>query len=96
MSLDPGFPIAEIQEVSLELPRNAPADALPRIREALTTAGLPQMAFSSLRPITGARMEIGVRHPNQRSEQNRRLRAATGLRQLFRGPRHSLPDRPAV
>ena len=37
MSLDPGFPIAEIQEVSLELPRNAPADALPRIREALTT-----------------------------------------------------------
>ena len=73
MSLDPGFAIAEIQEVSLELPRNAPADALPRIREALTTAGLPQMAFSFLRPITGARMEIGVRHPNQAAAQNRRL-----------------------
>ncbi len=72
MSLDPGFPITEIQEVSLELPRNAPADALPRIREALTTAGLPQMAFSFFRPITGARMEIGVRHPNS-TAQNRRL-----------------------
>ena len=73
MSLDTGFPIAEIQEVSLELPRNAPTDALPRIREALTTAGLPQMAFSFLRPITSSRMEIGVRHSNGPSGRNHRL-----------------------
>jgi predicted permease len=73
MSLDPGFTIAGIQEVSLEVPRSAPTDALPRIRDTLTTAGLPPMAFSSLRPITSARMDIGVRHPNQRSEKNRRL-----------------------
>ena len=73
MSLDPGFPITEIQEVSLELPRNAPADALPGIREALTTAGLPQMAFSFLRPIT-ERQNGDWRPPSEQApRQTRRL-----------------------
>jgi len=31
------------------------------------------MAFSSLRPISSGRMDIGVRHPHQRAEKNRRL-----------------------
>ena len=73
MSLDPGFAAANIQQIAVEVPRSAAADALPRIRETLTTAGLPPTAFSSLRPITTARMEIGVRHPNQTAEKNRRL-----------------------
>jgi predicted permease len=73
MSLDPGFAVAEIQQIGLEMPRGASADALPRIREILTTAGLPPTAFSSLRPITTARTEIGVRQPNQQAEKNRRL-----------------------
>jgi predicted permease len=73
MSLDPGFGVAEIQQVALEVPRSAAADALPRIREMLTTSGLPPLAFSSLRPITTARMEIDVRHPNQAVQKNRRL-----------------------
>ncbi len=73
MSLDPGFPIAGVQEVTVNLPGNAAADALPRIRETLTDGGLPQMAFSSLPPITSARMDVGVRHPDQRAEKNRRV-----------------------
>ena len=73
MSLDPGFAIADIQLVSLEVPRGAHAEALPRIRETLETAGLPPAAFSSLRPITTARMEMSVRHPNQDAGKNRRL-----------------------
>jgi putative ABC transport system permease protein len=73
MSLDPGFAVAEIQEIVLEVPRSASADALTRIRETLTTAGLPPTAFSFLRPITSARMEIGVRHPNQEAQKNRTL-----------------------
>jgi len=73
MSLDPGFAVAEVQQIALEMPRGASADALPRIRETLTTAGLPPTAFSSLRPITTARTEISVRHPNQEAEKNRRL-----------------------
>jgi predicted permease len=72
MSIDPGFAIGGIREMSIELPRGTRADALPVIREALTTAGLPPMAFSFLPPISGARMEIGVRHPNS-TEENRRL-----------------------
>jgi len=73
MSLDPGFAIGESQEVSIDLPRQAAPDALLRIREALTTAGVQPMAFSTLRPITTARMEVGVRHTNQESERSRRL-----------------------
>jgi predicted permease len=73
MSLDPGFAIGDIREISIDLPRGAPADALPRIREALATAGLPPMAFSSLTPITGSRMEIALRLPGQEAEKNRRL-----------------------
>ena len=37
--------------------------------------GLPPLAFSSLRPITTARMEIDVRHPNQAVQKNRSLAA---------------------
>jgi hypothetical protein len=73
MSPDPGFAVAEVQQIALEVPRGASADALPRIRETLTTAGLPPTAFSSLRPITTARTEISVRHPNQEAGKNRRL-----------------------
>jgi predicted permease len=73
MSLDPGFAVAEVQQIALEVPRGASADALQRIRETLTTAGLPPTAFSSLRPITTARTEISVRHPNQEAGKNRRL-----------------------
>ena len=73
MSLDPGFAAADIQQIAVEVPRSAAADALPRIRETLTAAGLPPTAFSSLRPITTFRMEIDVRHPNQGAEKKRRL-----------------------
>lgn len=73
MSLDPGFPIADIQQMSIDLPRGASGDALPAIREVLTTSGLPPLAFSSLPPITTARMEIGVRLPSQAPDKNRRL-----------------------
>jgi putative ABC transport system permease protein len=73
MSLDPGFDAADIQQIAVEVPRSAAADALPRIRDALTMAGLPPTAFSSLQPITTARMEIGVRHPNQEAQKNRTL-----------------------
>ena len=70
MSLDPGFAVAHIQQIALEVPRTAPADALPRIREMLRTADLPPIAFSSVRPITTARMEIAVRHPNQEARKD--------------------------
>ena len=73
MSLDPGFVTANVHEVSIKLPRHAPADALPRIRETLTMADLPLTALSFLQPITGSRMEIGVRRSNQGTERNRRL-----------------------
>ena len=73
MSLDPGFTAADIQQIAVEVPRSAAADALPRMRETLTAAGLPPTAYSSLRPITTFRMEIDVRHPNQGAEKNRRL-----------------------
>jgi predicted permease len=73
MSLDPGFAAGDIREMSIVLPRGAPSDALPRIREVLTTAGLPPMAFSSLTPVTMSRMEIAVRLPDQGAEKNRRL-----------------------
>ena len=73
MSLDPGFAAADIQQIAVEVPRSAAADALPRIRETLTAAGLPPTAFSSLRPITTFSMEIDVRHPNQGAEKKRRL-----------------------
>jgi len=73
MSLDPGFAAADIQQIAVEVPRSAAVDALPRIRDTLTMAGLPSVAFSSLRPITTARMEIGVRHPNQQAVKDRRL-----------------------
>ncbi len=73
MSLDPGFLVEAVQEISITLPPGAQKDALPRIRDVLTTSDLPPLAFSSLRPITSARMEIAVRHPNQLAERNRRL-----------------------
>jgi predicted permease len=73
MSLDPGFAVADIREVSIVLPRGASADALPRIRETLTSAGLPPMAFSNLTPVTTARMEIAVRLPDKPAQKNRRL-----------------------
>jgi predicted permease len=73
MSLDPGFAVEDTRVVSLDVPRGAHADALTTIRETLTTAGLPPTAFSSLPPITTARMEIAVRYPNQEAEKNRRL-----------------------
>jgi predicted permease len=65
LSLDPGFAVAEVQQIGLEVPRGAAADALPRIREMLTAAGLPPIAFSSLRPITTAKMETVIRRPDQ-------------------------------
>jgi hypothetical protein len=73
MSLDPGFAIGAVQETSIELPRGASADALPRIRETLAAAGLPPLAFSSLRPITTAKMEIAVRYSGQEADKGRRL-----------------------
>ena len=73
MSLDPGFAAAEIQQIALEVPQSGSADSLSRFRETLTTAGLPPTAFSSLRPITTARMEIAVRHLNEEARKNRTL-----------------------
>ena len=73
MSLDLGFAVRDIREMSIELPRGAHADALPGIRETLWTAGLPAMAFSALPPITESRMEIAIRLPNEGAEKNRRL-----------------------
>jgi len=73
MSLDPGFAVADTRVVSLDVPRSAHANALTTIRETLTTAGLPPIAFSSLPPITGSRMDIGVRHSSQQAERARNL-----------------------
>jgi predicted permease len=73
MSLDPGFAVRDLREVSIVLPRGASSDALPRIREALASASLPPVAFSNLTPVTTARMEIAVRLPDEPAQKNRRL-----------------------
>jgi predicted permease len=73
MSLDPGFPITEIQEVTLRLPPKANANDAVQLRDAVASAGLPPTAFSDLPPITSARMEISVRLPEQQKDKNRRL-----------------------
>ena len=93
MSLDPGFPIAEIQEVFARGAAERGRRRCPDPRDA-DDAGLPPMAFSSFPPITSARMEIGVRHPNQ-ARQRIAAGAATGFCQLFRRARHSVCS-PAV
>jgi predicted permease len=73
MTIDPGFAIGQIQELTLTLPPKAPAADIKLVREALMKTRLPPTAFSELNPITSARMEMNVRHAGQPPDKGRRL-----------------------
>jgi predicted permease len=67
LTIDPGFPLSEIQTISARFPTGAP---LPRraafyraLREQSARAGLPALAFADDPPFVDRRSAIMVRHP---------------------------------